>query len=207
MYCNRCGKEFETWKNDHGYEQNRHCKTCYPMSWGPMKDLSGKDHYCITCGKILPKILKRGKSGSEYWTSGPFKFCSEHKPVIQKSSEEKTCERCGGEFASKRKARYCPECRPIVILERQKSGKYRGMHVKASLAWQLRNREKQAAQNYSRIYGKEVTVVYECPCNYPRKHNHHFSYEIRFFVIRLCPVCHRAEHARLRALQKNKQAI
>ena len=44
----------------------------------------------------------------------------------------------------------------------------------------------------------KVKILYECPCDHPKKHNHHFDYDRKYEVIRLCPPCHGKEHSRLR---------
>ena len=58
------------------------------------------------------------------------------------------------------------------------------------------------------IYTQEkdyVRILYECACDNIQtgpagKHNHHFDYERPHEVIRLCPQCHKKEHARLRSI-------
>lgn len=66
--------------------------------------------------------------------------------------------------------------------------------------WQKNNPEKAYAQELSHYHKDHLLILYECPCDHPKKHNHHPDYNEPFMVIRLCPACHAKEHARLRSL-------
>lgn len=134
--------------------------------------------------------------------------------------EKKTCEYCHGDFYFKRShlaqeaGRFCSRvC--FRAWQKENKGKIRyinsglrkhnpnvELHRKYALQWQRENRDKVRAQSVAKLHRDEVIVLYECPCDHPKKHMHHFDYELPFCVFKLCPKCHSAEHARLRALQK-----
>lgn len=56
---------------------------------------------------------------------------------------------------------------------------------------------KRAVLKLMERFPEQVMVLYECPCESAVKHNHHFDYRRPFDVFKLCPKCHRAEHARI----------
>jgi len=73
--------------------------------------------------------------------------------------------------------------------------------------WQKENPEKAKAQSIAKYHKDKLVIIYECPCDYPTKQNHHFDYEFPLLVIKLCPACHSAEHKRLRSQTNEAVAI
>ncbi len=190
MFCNNCRTEFKPWTNKHGWQVTRQCKTCYPKNWFPPKERKNSEHYCIYCGSVLPVKIKKHKSGKEYTCYGQYKYCAACKPLPVKAL--KKCVVCGVDLI--RAHKYCPDHKPqTVTVNRVK-------HSRKSMEWQKNNPEKVKAQRFARYRPDLVYVLYECRCEAKRKHNHHFNYELKNIVLRLCPACHSAEHKRLRRL-------
>jgi len=71
--------------------------------------------------------------------------------------------------------------------------------------WEIEHPRQIEALRLSQQHRHLVKILYECPHDHPRKHDHHFDYHRPFEVIRLCPSCHKAEHRRLRELKKQAQ--
>lgn len=69
--------------------------------------------------------------------------------------------------------------------------------------WRQRNPEKEKAKDFASNNPNKLIILSECPCAYPKKHNHHFDYSRPLEVMKLCPTCHIAEHKRLRLLAAN----
>lgn len=190
MYCNCCQSEFEPWKDEWGMVQKFNCKSCREKRRIDNKPFNFIDHYCVVCGIILPKTTKRTR-GITVISSAPFMYCALHKPLHSKKIRH--CVICDKELG--RAYKYCDEHKPKPdkidpILNRR-----------TSIAWQKNNPQKVSAAVFARIHPHETYVLYECRCDHPSKHNHHFNYELKNLVIRLCPACHSAEHKRLRSLQ------
>jgi hypothetical protein len=82
---------------------------------------------------------------------------------------------------------------------------YHKNHPEKVSIWQKKHRDSHPIilKAYRKVNNNPalITVLTECPCNYPMKHKHHPDYNKPFEVIRLCPSCHAAEHKRLRSLQ------
>lgn len=139
--------------------------------------------YCVYCGQTYEAWLLEGGRCNRMIVCKP---CYD-KPCTEEQSIFKYCCDCGIELS---KDKTCPVC------SKNKASK-------RSLKWQAKNRHKVNTEQYSRVHADSLTILYECRCGHLKKHNHHFSYdpEFRLVVIRLCPACHAAEHARLRSLQ------
>lgn len=67
-------------------------------------------------------------------------------------------------------------------------------------SWKTRNQEKIMAQRLVYNHPDRINIISECPCNNTNKVYHHFDYSKPYDVIKLCLVCHKAEHKRLRSL-------
>lgn len=74
------------------------------------------------------------------------------------------------------------------------------LHRKFSIQWQKDNPDKVKAQGLAKYHTDKLFIAYECPCEHPKKQNHHPDYSLPLLIIKLCPACHAAEHKRLRAL-------
>lgn len=61
------------------------------------------------------------------------------------------------------------------------------------------DRQRAVIRNaaYQKMYGKKLTIIYECPCKTTKKDNHHYNYNRPLEVMRLCRPCHLKEHHRL----------
>jgi len=106
--------------------------------------------------------------------------------------------------------RYCILCGCLITNKNQKfcSACKSNRHLKVnpiinrrtSILWQSNNPEKVKASNLAKAHPERLLVLYECPheTNGRQKHDHHFDYTKPYEVIRLCPACHSAEHARIR---------
>ena len=77
-------------------------------------------------------------------------------------------------------------------------------HRKAAIRWQKANKEKVKAQTLAQYHTDKLVVLYECPCDVEKKHNHHPDYSKPFEVHKLCYRCHLAEHMRLRPVGERK---
>lgn len=199
MYCNRCRIEFEPWTDKWGGTEKRYCPTCHQKTWTAKPgEFTGIDHYCVICGDTLPKAEKKSKNGKLFLSSAHLRYCANHKPLPQ-GKAIRTCIVCGVEIG--RSIKYCADHKPLPkkvnpVINRR-----------TSIAWQKENPEKVKAAQKARYNPYAVSILYECQCQHPKKHNHHFDYEFPTLVIRLCPACHAAEHKRLRSLAAPAQAV
>jgi len=193
MFCNRCRIEFEEWKDRHGYSQSRYCPTCHQKTWDAPKELAGIDHFCIYCGKMLARVERKARNDKTYLTSGHKKCCESCKIITIPEKRQRKCVVCGVHLLDKAH-KYCPDHKPSSKSINPVTNR------RNSLAWQRNNPDKVNAQVFAKTHPSEVYVLYECRCDHPRKHNHHFNYKLKNIVIRLCPSCHAAEHKRLRLL-------
>lgn len=193
MFCNRCRTVFEEWTNKHGDLQSRYCPTCYQKTWDAPKEISGIDHYCVYCGETLSRIERAARNGKTYLTSGHKRFCENCRSLAVPVKTQRKCIVCGAGLIGKAH-KYCPDHKPVGYKINPVTNR------RSSLAWQKNNPAKVNAQVFARMHPAETYVLYECRCEHPRKHNHHFNYKLKNIVIRLCPQCHAAEHARLRLL-------
>ncbi len=191
-FCNTCGTRFET----DGYYDYL-CPDCIKTHGGCFSHA-----FCVQCGKPLGTmtVLRKDRGGT-----GRFPYEMREGSVLCQSCREnpvphiRTCPTCGKEFHPKGGQKWCsPECKA------QKRGNTPRStieaHRKAALRWQKSNKEKAKAQSLAKYYPDKLVIVYECPCDAERKHNHHHDYTKPLEVLRLCPDCHRKEHARLRSL-------
>jgi predicted RNA-binding Zn-ribbon protein involved in translation (DUF1610 family) len=134
-------------------------------------------------------------------TSAGFKVCTSCKELIKdaQKSRPRNCIVCGAALG--REYKYCQKHKPKTakidpILNRR-----------TSIAWQKNNPEKVRASYFARYRPDQLYVLYECPCEHSSKHHHHFSYELKNIVIRLCPNCHSKEHVRLRSFAAQAEEI
>lgn len=203
-YCLACGREIENRWN------NKFCsRECFNQV--PRKSKPNKKTICIFCGKEFLASRKTRKFCS---TSCQMKFnrLKHHPP------KERICSFCGSHFFGKTTSKYCYECRgkysKIQWVKNKDNPEQKKHHSLASIKYQQKYPEKQLAQRIAlRKFKKEINggykshskyshqpliVLYECPHDHPRKHNHHPDYRFPLRVYRLCPQCHTAEHKRLR---------
>ena len=194
MYCNLCQKQFNPWCTFYGWGHHENCTSCHDKIWSKGFRHKDVDHYCINCGGTLPMHLRSSKTGKFFTSLTTSKLCDNCKEIIFGSQEPviRKCIVCGIEIG--RSIKYCPDHKP-------KSNKiYPIANRRSSLSWQKNNPKKVNAAVFALTHPHEVYVLYECRCDHLKKHNHHFNYELKNIVIRLCPACHAAEHARLRSL-------
>lgn len=191
MFCNHCGNKFEVWKTKYGWMQKDLCSSCHEIQWEQKSNRKEKDAFCVKCGELLPKHLMRTKTGKTYYTSAPNLYCDQCKQPVVKIKRK--CIVCEAILVGKAH-KYCPDHKPA-------SPKINPItNRRSSIAWAKNNPQKVNAAVFARTHSSEIYVLYECRCDHPRKHNHHFNYKFKNIVIRLCPTCHAAEHARLRSL-------
>jgi hypothetical protein len=198
MFCNRCQIEFESWNDRWGKEQP-YCPACYQLTWDAPKKLAGKDHYCILCGEILPKVARKHRGGHVSLTSGHVKYCAKCKPTPPEK-KKRTCIICGVQLLDKAH-KYCTNHKP---------GYYKVNPItnrRTSIEWQKNNPQKVRASQLARYYPDMVSILYECRCENGKKHRHHYDYKKPFDVILLCDQCHMTEHKRLRSLAEQSVAI
>jgi hypothetical protein len=139
--------------------------------------------------------------------TGKRKYCSV-ECYHESHTVKRVCSWCGGKLSCKQK-KYCScECfraasigvsKPHIRLSDEQR---KERLVERSVKWQKENKVKVYASQIALKHKQLVTILYECPCNHPKKHNHHSDYLRPFDVIKLCPACHSAEHKRLRLLAK-----
>ncbi|AZF89948.1 hypothetical protein [Methanosarcina virus MetMV] len=91
----------------------------------------------------------------------------------------------------------CKTCRNKIKKNYVKNQKLANI---SSREWKKRNPEKEKAHHLAYYNVNKVIILYECPCDHPKKHNHHPDYSKPFEVHKLCPACHAAEHKRIRSL-------
>jgi len=101
----------------------------------------------------------------------------------------------------------CPKCgSPIperTFQRKTKAGKIVTVHTHTSLCEhcpppEIFNLTDWANRLCSR-YPERIVVLSECSCD-AKKINHHPSYKKPFEIMKICRVCHKAEHRRLREL-------
>lgn len=150
---------------------------------------------CETCGKSIfaYRSLKR-------------RFCS-HKcrpaetysrtPHNPGAPTTKICPICGNEFFNHRsKAKYCS----LIC-----SGESRRTSSKEKCQKQRIEKQQfikvwQAPNKWVWVQKKNLVILSECPCDTPHKEHHHPDYSKPLEVQRLCKMCHRREHLRLRKI-------
>lgn len=156
--------------------------------------------FCKYCGKPM-------EAWESEWGHVVKDYCQECYPKYHRYSQKKPmqfyCVLCGTPIPKRLNPfgfmvytgdKYCATHKP-------EPGKISPIvNRRTSLAWQKNNPEKVKASVFAKTHPYEVYVLYECRCDHPKKHNHHFNYELKNIVIRLCPACHAAEHKRLRSL-------
>lgn len=200
MFCHTCQKEFNPWVNQYGWEDHEYCPSCYDDRF------SGKtlhyDHFCINCGLQFPKRERKNRNGKIYLTSAGIKICADCRELLSSLNkpEPRRCIVCEV-LLTGHAYKYCPEHKPTKVIVDPI------IHRRTSIAWQKNNPKKVKAAQFTRYRPDQVFVLYECPCDHPKKHNHHFNYELKNIVIRLCPACHAAEHKRLRSLSPEALAV
>lgn len=141
------------------------------------------NRFCVTCGKRLNYQQKKCCSYECYYKYRKGKFY----PSLNNCPEKLIP--------------LTPEQIKITTEARRKK------LIDRSIKWQKENPEKTKASSYARSHKNELLILYECACDHPEKHRHHFDYELKNIVILLCPNCHAAEHARLRRLLKPKEEV
>lgn len=193
MFCNHCRIEFEPWKDRENTKHNIRCEPCYDKQWEPDRTpMFGKDRFCVVCGVLLPKVIKKTKTGKIVAQAGHFLYCSEHKPAPY-IKKQRVCLICNKPLP-KKAHKYHPECRPYP----KHHNPNLQAHSLASLRWQKNNKEKAKAAQLARYHSYRLNILYECSCKTNHKHNHHFDYDRPYEVIRLCTKCHHREHRRLK---------
>jgi len=153
--------------------------------------------------------------------TGKRKYCSK-KCAGQSKRVKRTCLNCGNRLTYKNKKFCCVEC----------ASKYRKAHrddyqynthcpsykkftpeeakqrlLARSVKWQKENKVKVYTALMSRKNKDLLTILYECPCDHPKKQNHHPRYEAPLEILKLCPSCHAKEHKRLRSLSVPTEEI
>lgn len=163
--------------------------------------------FCTTCGKpFLPD------DKSTHWLrfercekciatplliNGKFcKACGKPIPYINRIRKNRKGELITIETRSGIK--YCREC--VGGNNTYGNKKIRTAHCAAAIRWQRSNKDKAKAESLARYHLDKLVILYECPCDAEKKHNHHHDYERPLEVIRLCHSCHIKEHKRLRSL-------
>jgi predicted nucleic acid-binding Zn ribbon protein len=157
--------------------------------------------FCNTCGKELDdKTGKRKYCNAEcYHESHRVKrtcvLCGKGLTFTQKKYCSNTCRNIGHRLEHR------AHQREISPEEAQKIRENRKIKLVArAIKWQKENKGKVYAAQVALQNKELVTIIYECHCDHPKKQNHHFDYTRPLEVIKLCPSCHAAEHARLRLL-------
>lgn len=200
MHCNFCGKKFIPHKTKYGWEEKTLCKDCWPIKHPTKYKLpiykTNPDTYCVDCGKLLTKTKRLLKNGKYIHTSTGKLRC--HKCRTPQSPRVRKCVVCGN-IITTRANKYCSDCKSTA-----KPKKYPLANRRSSVKWQKNNPKKVKVQSLTKYL--KVQILYECPCECEKKHNHHFDYDRPFEVIRLCPACHSAEHIRLKWIEKEYAA-
>jgi len=193
MNCNHCGKEFEPVADKWGGLPTV-CPEC------PYFCEKGADRFCIGCGSLLQKT-PRERHGKIYYSTSGYFYCPTCREERKQKEADKRTRRCivCEKVLEGKSSKYCPEHKPKAFISPE-------TNRRTSLAWQKNNPAKVNAAVFAQTHPAEVYVLYECRCEHPKKHNHHFNYELKNMVIRLCPACHAAEHKRLRDLAKSEQS-
>ena len=197
MYCNLCRTKFEPWKTKHGWIEDKICPLCVDKKQSKAFTLKDKNMYCVNCGAVLAKYKTQTRAGKVYYTSAKHTLCDNCKKPKRITE---ICLVCGEKLIGKQK-KYCLKCKP----PRPKINPI--TNRRSSIKWLKNNHEKAKVSWLARYRYYRVNVLYECPCNHPNKHDHHFDYDRPFEVIRLCPACHSAEHKRLRELENDALEI
>lgn len=199
MFCTVCRKQFEPWVNTGGYTIRDRCETCEPLHRDNKIKYSDRDTYCIDCGAVLTKYLQTSKSGLKWYTSVLKRrcdVCNENHYAIVNSPKPRVCIICGRNHNGKG-FRYCDNCR-----EKAK-GKFNSLaNLRSSVKWAKNNPQKAKVQSLAKYHRHKVNVIYECACDHPKKHMHHFDYDRPYDVLLLCPACHSTEHRRLKRLEE-----
>lgn len=197
MFCIHCGIEYQAEKDRWGLI-GKLCPGCTALRFKPKEKTIIPVSYCNVCGAAIhkKKITLRGK---ECLSSAGRFYCSSCKPLTIPQKPIRRCIVCDKELV--RSTKYCQEHKPLNYPSTKKA------HRKAALVWQRKNPHKVQASQFAQYNPALVYVLYECRCEHTQKHNHHFNYELKNIVIRLCPICHRAEHVRLRSLARTATAV
>lgn len=212
--CLMCGKEFLCYG-----DKKKYCSpNCYHAAPSKRKG-KGKEkekRECPICHDLFEVTFVRTKHCSNKCRyiahrKNPLMAIinTPHIPIV------KICLDCGIEFTVKTNETRCSSCQEIsrkkwareYAKEYSKTDKWKTVHNIHAINWQHKNKKKVQAASRAKGHSEWVTVLYECPCDYPNKYNHHPDYKKVFDVYKLCPACHSAEHVRLRSLLNQQPAI
>jgi hypothetical protein len=130
------------------------------------------------------------------------------------AKDKRYCIKCGGNlpynFAQTKKGptkvwgakKFCDVCKSA----QRTTPKYLKVHIKDYNAGTMiistsdtRLRARSIAANHPEF----LNILYECACEHPKKHHHHFDYSKPTEVLLLCPSCHFIWHAKHRKHLKN----
>lgn len=209
LYCKYCGTKMVSKCNRNGTPEISMCSWCRKNFYTPGFSAKNKDTYCRRCGYVLEKRKYTGKFGKEYWTSARIHECDKCKADLKAASIEKQkkprfCRNCNSVIVGRRNnAKVCLECAASTVppsssvVHRKNTAE---AHRKAAREWQKNHYKKYRVASKAYSNSHLLKILYECPCDAKRKHNHHFDYDRPYEVIRLCASCHRYEHERLKRL-------
>jgi len=142
--------------------------------------------FCRLCGKEFKDYRYRTGWFSKTWER---EFCKACKPL----SEART-------HLEYNRRTYCVRYGKLLLLKTRYLPN--GKTIKTTYNRKICKECRYASYPRKKNLNSNIDIIYECPCDHPQKHNHHFDYDQPNLVIRLCPICHVKEHTRLRALNK-----
>lgn len=99
----------------------------------------------------------------------------------------------------------------LKIYHSRASRKYQKNHPEEDLARRIAHQKFKKETNggyksHSKYSHWKLKILFECPHDHPKKHNHHPDYSRLLSIERLCPHCHIERHKQLRQEQLSETA-
>lgn len=153
---------------------------------------------CLVCeNDFLTRDKNRKYCSRECFQTTRRKSESEKKHYIPAKPRMINCLYCGKEFQLRTNDKYCHDCRHTAYWKTQR---YKEAHNRFAKDWQRSHKDKTKAHSLVKVHPELINILYECPCKATSKQLHHPDYSKPYDVLKLCNVCHRSEHKRLRSL-------